>query len=305
VVRRGGGATVAEEIGRQAIVAHEIHNFMRGQTDTGVRIVDGVLHVINRKLSSVTQGAEIIVETYQETLRFISSWISGNVDARRFPDANGQIKNGIRISSATDSLRKIYTFLKAFYPASLDIWMRGFIMDSLTAYADHTSCSEGIAERAFTALAGINEEIDAVLRMPVAIQSAKSFIAQCNFDQEYKKQWLVRKLIEAGITKSSTAVDAALAFRQLGTSHIQSLKLSPRHEASFVEQVNTFADLLEDFYDVMIKPFFEEKSRREKINEMIASEAGQQEPAAAAAAEMSPSGEEGAAAADDDNSDED
>ncbi|MBS0185008.1 MAG: hypothetical protein JSS34_01430 [Proteobacteria bacterium] len=267
--------TVAEEIRRQGIIAREIHNFMHEATDEGGRIEDGVIHIINRKLSSIAQGAEIVIKTYGETFAFIKAWVKENVSSERYPNAIAQLQTGIEISLVQNSLQKIHTFLERFYPDKIDMWMRGFIMDSLNAYADHTSCSEGVAERPFTALGGIDPEIDAVLRRPFAIQSAKFFIAQCNFretnerGEEENKQWVIRNLRNAGITKESTSIEAALAFRQFGTSQIQSLNLGAQKQRWFLEQIELFSDLLESSFEDEFKPHMR-SALRDQIEQAIA-----------------------------------
>ena len=121
------------------------------------------------------------------------------------------------------------------------------------------SCPQGVEERMITGLRGVGDPaIDAVFRKAETIFSAKAFIRSCNFMEGDNKKWLIRKLKELGITQESTADDAARVFSEFGERHIRNLDFRSldigHQERSYMDQVHTFAGLLEDYYDEHIRP---------------------------------------------------
>lgn len=116
-------------------------------------IHDQVLHTINRKLSSVTQGTQIVLKTYEQALADLKTWIEGNVPGGESAAALKTTLSGLSQSAAKTYLAKIYTYLAAFHNAeSINVWITGFIGEAIRAYSDHMSCPQGVEERMITGL---------------------------------------------------------------------------------------------------------------------------------------------------------
>ncbi len=152
------------------------------------------------------------------------------------------------------------SFLKEFYPDKIDIWIAGFVEESIHAYergTSTTSCSKGIEERVLTGIRGISDPtLDRLFSKAEGPQLMKSFFSSCNFADETKCKWLVRQLIKGGVTKTSDGDDAAERFDKIVSSQLTTLGLEQSQD--FLGQKNTLKETIRDFYDERLKPLLDQ-----------------------------------------------
>ncbi|HQS83413.1 MAG: hypothetical protein B7Y25_00620 [Alphaproteobacteria bacterium 16-39-46] len=226
-------------------VAFEIHNYS-----------NNIHRDIVTYLDSQLQKASYPYLSYEEAMRTIQEWIrtAKNIQAENQDVALQAIVHGMNGPESQDCLRRCLTFVTKLHPDTLNVYMNGFITESITAYLGRNnpeSCAKGVSERALTGLRGTDESLEVFFHKAEALQSAKAFFAMCNFGySEEKNHWMVKKLLELGITVETLPREAAQRFGEYANAHIRSLNLQ-ENESEYLGQVVAIVSSIEDFYDYL------------------------------------------------------
>ncbi|HQS83994.1 MAG: hypothetical protein B7Y25_03565 [Alphaproteobacteria bacterium 16-39-46] len=242
---------------RDQAASMEVHDYARS-VQKGMSLHDAVLGLIDLKLQEKESllGSPLILISYEEALQEIESWIRNekNVPLGKQANAFRAIKKGLEeVPNAKRHFSKVFTFMK-FNSDKMEIWMNGFVGESLSAYETKDSCSPGIEERIVMGVRGVNDEIDLMFKKAETRQAAKTFLTNCNFgENESNKKWMIQKLLDLKVTEETSPQTVGLLFQAFGEAHIRSLQLDERNEAFYLAQVANFATILEDFYESKLK----------------------------------------------------
>ena len=122
----------------------------------------------------------------------IDGWIHENVLPEKREAAGIAIRNSFVYAREKEFLSMVYTFVEKHHFDKMAAYMAGFVGESLKAYDDDRedpeSCRQGVEERVIAALRGIDPGLDLLFRGAETLQTAKVFMAQCNFQEH--KQWM-------------------------------------------------------------------------------------------------------------------
>jgi len=225
-------------------MAHEVHNYASA-------IESPVLKAVDKRLQGVPRVS------YMEARGAVDAWIRKN-KGDQAEAANQTVNQGLTTAEDRDLLALVYTFVLHQHPDQMDVFLQGFVTESMTAYQGSgipTSCPKGITERLFTGLRGMDAPLDALFQAPETLLTAKTFIAQCNFGKSDENlQWMVKKLQALNVTDQTSAEDAVEIFKAYAVGHLKSLSLTPKDQKEFLAQLEAMADVLEEFYEDKIKP---------------------------------------------------
>ncbi|MDP3372458.1 MAG: ankyrin repeat domain-containing protein [Candidatus Paracaedibacteraceae bacterium] len=228
-------------------LAFEIHDYAK--TIDKKTIAELTTRIGDRKLFSEKVGKQRIV-------KWIKAQYADNLSQREL--ATLAVKKGWD-RNTPKKLSQIMTFLdiiKENNPVQadpFDLWMNGFIAESITAYRNRNntlSCSKGIDERMWTGLRGIDPALDCIFGKAEAELLIRNFFATLNIERRY--QVAASKLMTRGITENSTRDDALIAYRGF-LEHEISL-----HNVTtdiWEENIQAILDVIEDIYDDKIKPY--------------------------------------------------
>gem|GEM_PF-3206381 len=224
-------------------VAHEVHNYARS-------VEDPVMAAVDQRLQGVPMAS------YNQARRAVATWITQNETDQL--KANTKVDEGLDMPEDRDLLARVYTFVLTQHPDKMEVFLRGFVAESMAAYngsGDVTSCPKGIRERVFTGLRGMDPALDALFLAPETALTAQTFVTQCNFGaSDNALQWMVKKLQVLGVTDQTTAEDAAVIFKDYAVDHLKSLPLAPEDLKKHMDQLEAMADVLAEFYEDKIKP---------------------------------------------------
>jgi len=224
-------------------IAHEVHNYARS-------VEDPVMAAVDQRLQGVPMAS------YNQARRAVATWITQNETDQL--KANTKVDEGLDMPEDRDLLARVYTFVLTQHPDKMEVFLRGFVQESMTAYngsGDVTSCPKGIRERIFTGLRGMDPALDALFLAPETALTAQTFVTQCNFGaSDNALQWMVKKLQGLGVTDQTSAEDAAVIFKAYAADHLKSLPLAPEDLKKHMDQLEATADVLAEFYEDKIKP---------------------------------------------------
>ncbi|MBX9804424.1 MAG: hypothetical protein K2Y18_01575 [Alphaproteobacteria bacterium] len=115
-----------------------------------------------------------------------------------------------------ESLCLTVTFIQNFCPDCMEMWIHGFINESITAYTsseDGTSCGRGIRERVATGLRNVDKELDALFMQVEGPKLVQTFLNQWN--PAGKARETARVLMLHGLTLEHTAEQAVGIFEAM------------------------------------------------------------------------------------------
>ena len=247
-------------------VAHRVHDYANTEvavksdkscsSPKTMRVNDAVIQIIENHLKKTT-----LANASEITTR-LTDWIdekyqkaTANALARQamsygWTDANTPPRN----------LILVFSFLTQHYPDHFDVWLRGYITESITAYENRVnplSCVKGIDERIITGLRGIAPDIDALYETPERNEMVKSIFTNYNIGTPDGAIQVARVLLNHSITASNTAEEAVPIFEQFLTEKIASTgaTLDPK-------DIENIIGTIRDGYDSIIKPALREQKRK-------------------------------------------
>ncbi|MBS0186064.1 MAG: hypothetical protein JSS34_06980 [Proteobacteria bacterium] len=237
---------------------YEVHQFSAvsaSHVEGSMTQHEAAMNIIEEDLST-KEASPVPVMGFVRAFKEIHNWIKTNYPPSRHASALRSIQAGMDMPGAKECVSKIVTWLMKFHLEKIDVWMRGFVGESLSAYEAADSCPHGVDERAITGLRGdIDERINLIFEGATKMQSAKAFIASLDFKNPTNKAWLVQKFIELGVRAQTPEVEAARLFRDFGRSIIMGKGLAKTHvseaqtERFYLDQVDVFAQMMEDYYE--------------------------------------------------------
>lgn len=132
--------------------------------------------------------------------------VNGNILLESDAD-NLDMRNG------RQTLAMVMTFLKRYkqdYQDKFDLWLRGFIQESITAYLNSRnklSCVRGIRERIITGLRGVSPELDAIFSSPESQRLATLWLNQNGNLADSAR--VAQNLRTMGVIKADTSLAGA------------------------------------------------------------------------------------------------
>ncbi len=156
-------------------------------------------------------------------------------------------------------LQLVISFIHKFYPDNLQLWVKGFIEESIVAYINSInkiSCSKGVKERSITGLRGIDSELDSIFAPAEGKLLFVIWLKTWNLNdvKDEIKPTLAKQLISKGINGESSADDAAKIFREIANEELQKQGLGSDENSK--AEIDAYAEfMVEANYDAMLKPF--------------------------------------------------
>lgn len=244
--------------------ATEIHGYSRSSVHLRKNLNDSVLEVIKQKI----QGLRIMSES--EIFVFLTDKIREYVTVGKQSKALDRI--GELLDSTTiDLFGSVIIYLNQFYPSHIEVWIKGFIEESVQA----NSCHAGALERVVTGLRGIADiEINELFSKAEGPQLFRIFLKEgLNiFGIEPKYQANQKRLIEqikTDFAKNNHPLsnyqtnsninnhtpsedDVRIILENYVKKSIESFGLSVEE---YMAEAMTVIDLIVDSYDSHILPF--------------------------------------------------
>ncbi len=156
-------------------------------------------------------------------------------------------------------LQLVISFIHKFYPDNLQLWVKGFIEESIVAYINSInkiSCSKGVKERSITDLRGIDSELDSIFAPAEGKLLFVNWLKTWNLSdvKDEIKHELAQQLISKSINGESSAEDVAKVFGEVANEELQKQGLSNSNESK--AEIDAYAEfMVEANYDEMLKPF--------------------------------------------------
>jgi hypothetical protein len=246
-------------------VAYRVHDYADTQvavksdkscgSPKTMRANDAAIHMIEKSLKGKT-----LANASEITTR-LTDWIDAKYQKA---EANALARQAMSYGWTNDNtpprnLILVFSFLKQHYPDHFDVWLRGYITESITAYESRNnplSCVKGIDERIITGLRGIDPEIDALYETPERNEMVKSIFTNYNIGTSEGAAQVARVLLNHSITASNTAEEAVPIFEQFLTEKITSTGATPDPK-----DIENIIGTIRDDYDSIVKPALREQKR--------------------------------------------
>ena len=263
----GGGAVAPHAHGSG--VAFEVHNYANTQVTApmagavGAPKTGSLTDMIQAHIASRITASGTPLVAYEDARDAVLAWIDGHIEETARDSARLAIHHGLGVAGSHMELQNAYTFVTALRPEALDVWINGFVTESMTAYIhrnDQTSCVKGISERIITGLRGIDPELDTIFAKPEGILHAKKLISLLNPAEPEKLAWIVRVLRSIGVTKELPAAEAMARFKAFLIEKLEGHGLSEIDMADYTSQAHLGVEALEDVYDQRIRIALESAS---------------------------------------------
>ncbi len=177
-----------------------------------------------------------------------------------FDKGNGDSDDGFQ-----QQLCLAVSFIQTFHQDKLELWVKGFVEESITAYSsstDSTSCSKGIKERVVTGLRGIEDPaLDQLFAQAEGPKLMHKWLQYCSSalnptGDTKNKQRLAQQL---GITAATTGAEASATFKSLAQKKLAEYQV--QNAQDFKTQIDTTAEMIAEYYDTTLKPFAEPDKR--------------------------------------------
>ena len=136
-------------------------------------------------------------------------------------------------------LQLVISFIHKFYPDNLQLWVKGFIEESIVAYINSInkiSCSKGVKERSITGLRGIDSDLDSIFAPAEGKLLFVNWLKTWNLSEvkDEVKPALAKQLISKGINGESNAEDVVKTFGQIATEELQKQGLGNDENLSLI-----------------------------------------------------------------------
>lgn len=233
-----------------------------------MRLDDAVMQQMQTKL----QAANTPTMEYQRARVLLKSWIEkkyANAVERQQAEQAAFSKLASDVHYNRD-IAVAVTFLQKFHPNKIDLWLDGFLTESMSAYeksANSTSCTKGISERIATGMRGIDAELNKLFAQAEGPTLAKAFMAGLNIDNTQRCRAITHELVKLGLTENSTPKQAGEIMETYMRKSLDSYGVSADAYAS---QIKTMKELVaaEGGFETYIKPALEaferERVRKEQ-----------------------------------------
>jgi hypothetical protein len=188
--------------------------------------------------------------------------ISKRIEEHIAPDQQEQAAEALsKMVRAMDQqiLQLVLSFIRKFYPDNLQLWVKGFIEESIVAYINSInkiSRSKGVKERSITGLRGIDSELDSLFAPAEGKLLFVNWLKTWNLSdvKDEIKPTLAKQLISKGINCESSAEDVAKVFVEIANEELHKQGLSDN--ANSKAEIDAYAEfMVETNYDEMLKPF--------------------------------------------------
>jgi len=286
-------------------VAFEVHNYANKQITTSsssatssssspMRLDDAVMQKMTQRL----QVGKVTLLAYVDAKALLEEWIEAKYrtalaeDLKREKSKTRTLEDKkstvntltlkrqeerkrakhaafAKLANDTDYEQVICTavsFLQQFHPESVDIWLDGFLTESITAYGNNgESCSKGIRERVATGMRTIDTELDTIFAQAEGPALANKFIGSLNLNDTKRCEAITKELIELGLTINSTAAEASGIFERYMRKSLTSYGV--RIE-DYAKQLQTMKELVaeEGGFETYIKPILQKMDASSPAN---------------------------------------
>ena len=256
--------------------AFEIHNYSGAPVDTSSSSSSFLSSSSSSSASNQVPLNEAVINRIKgrinekELLSVDDTFkVLGEEIDKKYKDITSERKNymmsALRSGDSQDlaDLQYVYSFMRLRHPDQLDVWLSGFITESLTAYdtGDTTSCRKGIRERAISGLRGIGDtKLDELFRQAEGPKALKTFFAGIKLnDAAYIMKTLSEKLKTLGVNAETPPDKTAGTFAFYLRQQVESWGVALTDDIK--KQIGFYAESFQDNYEKMIKPNmgFEEK----------------------------------------------
>ncbi len=254
----------------QTGAAFEVHRYANTQVTTSssansssspltMSLNDAVIGNMNERL----QTAGIALIPYVDAEKLLNSWIEAKYSN---PDDQVKAKHAAFTKLASDLeyeqvISTVVSFLQKFHSKSIDLWLDGFLKESTTAYKNNgESCAKGIKERVATGVRTIDPELDSIFTQAEGPALARAFMVGLNLSDTKRCKEITKELVKRGLTRSSSAVEAADIFERYMkesfasygvdsakySTHIRQMKLLVAADSGFEAFIQPILKQLED-----------------------------------------------------------
>lgn len=188
--------------------------------------------------------------------------INKGIEQHMTPDQQEQATEAVaKMVDARDQqvLQLVISFIHKFYPDNLQLWVKGFIEESIVAYINSInkiSCSKGVKERSITGLRGIDSDLDSIFAPAEGKLLFVNWLKTWNLSEvkDEVKPALAKQLISKGINGESNPEDVVKAFGQIANEELQKQGLG--NDENSKAEIDAYAEfMVEANYDEMLKPF--------------------------------------------------
>jgi hypothetical protein len=262
----------------QSSVAFEVHNYANTLVSTSsgsssisssisafpMRLNDAVIEKMNQRL----QMNQVDLIPHADARAFLEDRIeqkysSSSACSSSNPAELERAKHAAFSKSASDVeyqqvISTTVSFLQKFHPESIDLWLDGFLTESMNAYRNGgESCSKGIKERVASGMRTIDPELNMLFSQAEGPVLAKAFMAGLKLNDSERCKVITKELIERGLTISSNAAEAAEVFVQYMSESLASYGVSV---ADYTSQLQTMKNLVgeQGGFETYIQPILTE-----------------------------------------------
>ncbi len=249
---------------------HEVHNYASTQVTANsssnsaspssssssrspspTRLDDAVIENMNQRLQQsgidpiAFADAKMLLEQWIETKYSNSSASSSELESAK--DAAFA-----KLVSDTDYEQVISTavsFLQKFHSDKLDLWLDGFLGESIKA----NSCNKGIKERVATGMRNIDPELDELFAQAEGPALVNKFMGNLNLSDKNRCKTITEELIKLGLNANSTAAEAGEIFERYIRNWFTESGVSAD---KYLSDIQTMKELVEEFggFEKYIKP---------------------------------------------------
>ena len=190
--------------------SNSLPNSSRSSSSKKMRLEDAVM----QKMSENLQKQQIAVMQYEKAKGLLVNWIE-----EKYKDDLEALNKAKQVAffrlvndtNYEQTIALAVTFLQSLHPTKIDLWLDGFLGESMEAYKgskDPTSCKKGIGERATIGMRCVDDDFT---KLFAGAESNLAFCIYCNrwnlCDQNEAQanlQWVANKLYTKGVRKDTS-----------------------------------------------------------------------------------------------------
>ncbi len=210
-------------------IASEIHNYAETNVSTAtskVALNVAVLNAIEERLNHEVEPIGSVEKLLEKAIIENYSGEESQGNARR-------AKSHGWIDSTPKALGSVALFLKRYYPDKINLWVQGYLGESMTAYINHDnhmSCVKGVDERILTGLRGVGDlELDALFKQAEQHFFMNKFFSARNVGTEFGSRLIGRELFDQGLTCEASDSELEAALYQNIYAHYASHSIEQTH----------------------------------------------------------------------------
>ncbi len=190
--------------------SNSLPNGSSSSSSQKTRLQDAVM----QKMSESLQKQQITVMQYEKAKDLLVNWIE-----EKYKDDLEALNKAKQVAffrlvndtSYEQTIALAVTFLQSLHPTKIDLWLDGFLGESMEAYKgskDLTSCKKGIGERATIGMRCVDDDFT---KLFAGAESNLTFNIYCNrwnlYDENQAQanlQWVANKLYTKGVRKDTS-----------------------------------------------------------------------------------------------------